>query len=335
MMVQEQEHDLWVAGAGTYAREDYEIYMLSIRNGRDQLVRENQRFVWFRNYGPVQIKFKSILNDGNQLAEKIKKQKELSHDNFTYEVTTLQEKINTLKKLTLLIGNINRSRSQLTRAELLLNEAGLLAKNGHSAEASSTLKEAASNVAKAIELVRSAANRFMDVEQLKKWIRWVDDTIKESMNNNRFAVVVNKSDRRLTLYKAGRPYRTYEVGLGFNGMSDKIKAGDRATPEGRYYITKKLPQSRFHKALLINYPNSDDRQQFALAKKKGLIPKRAGIGGLIEIHGGSSSSLTYGCVALDNTHMDELYMLVSIGTPVTIVGAVGSGNSISDTMKDL
>jgi len=197
------------------------------------------------------------------------------------------------------------------------------------------LKEATLNVAEAIELIRSTANRYMDAEQVKKWSGWVEDTIKESMKHNRFAVVVNKADRRLTLYKAGKTYRTYQAGLGFNGIRNKIKAGDRATPEGRYYITKKILQSRFHKALLINYPNYDDKREFALAKKRGSIPKRASIGGLIEIHGGGSGSLTYGCVALDDKHMDELYALVNVGTPVTIVGAVESDNSISDAMRDL
>jgi hypothetical protein len=54
---------------------------------------------------------------------------------------------------------------------------------------------------------------------------------------------------------------------------------------------------------LINYPNDEDRRQFAQAKRRGAISRRAGIGGLIEIHGGGKDGQTYGCVSLDDHHM--------------------------------
>jgi hypothetical protein len=47
---------------------------------------------------------------------------------------------------------------------------------------------------------------------------------------------------------------------------------------------------------------------------------RAGMGGLIEIHGGEKDGMTYGCISLENGHMDELFELVPLGTPVAIVG---------------
>jgi murein L,D-transpeptidase YafK len=125
------------------------------------------------------------------------------------------------------------------------------------------------------------------------------------------------------------------VGLGSRSVSDKLCAGDRATPEGKYRVTKKLAQSRYYKALLINYPNDEDRREFDLAKSRGQIPRRAGIGGLIEIHGGGKDGQTFGCVALDNSQMDEIYALADINTPVTIVGARDFENSISLAMKGL
>jgi hypothetical protein len=106
--------------------------------------------------------------------------------------------------------------------------------------------------------------------------------------------------------------------LGSRSISDKICAGDKATE--KYRITKKLAQSRYYKALLINYPNDEDRRQFANAKRRGAIPRRAGIGGLIEIHGGGKDGQTYGCVALDDHHMRSP-RLADVDTPVTIVGA--------------
>lgn len=96
-----------------------------------------------------------------------------------------------------------------------------------------------------------------------------------------------------------------------------------------------MSRSRYYKALLINYPNDDDRRQFTAAKKKGLIPKYAGIGGLIEIHGGGKSGMTYGCIGMENDQMDELFSIVDVGTPVTIVGTVEYDNNISSAIKRL
>jgi murein L,D-transpeptidase YafK len=49
-------------------------------------------------------------------------------------------------------------------------------------------------------------------------------------------IVVFKSKRQLELYSNGVVVRTYRVGLGLNPVSDKQREGDRATPEGEFYI---------------------------------------------------------------------------------------------------
>jgi hypothetical protein len=85
--------------------------------------------------------------------------------------------------------------------------------------------------------------------------------------------------------------------------------------------------------VLINYPNDEDQKAFAMAKKDGRVPARAAIGGAIEIHGGGKDSLTEGCVGLENKDMDEIFNLVRIGTPVTILGAVSVENSILAEIK--
>ena len=184
-------------------------------------------------------------------------------------------------------------------------------------------------------MVTPALKRFVDQEQISFWRRKVDETIRESQVRGGYAIVVSKVDRQLYLYKAGRLVKTYEVGLGSRSISDKLCAGDKATPEGKYRVTKKLAQSRYYKALLINYPNDEDRRQFAQAKRRGAISRRAGIGGLIEIHGGGKDGQTYGCVSLDDHHMAELYALADVDTPVTIVGARDYENSVTQALKGL
>ncbi len=120
--------------------------------------------------------------------------------------------------------------------------------------------------------------------------------------------------------------RQFTAEFGKNWMGHKRTGGDKATPEGIYRVTQKKEGGRtiYYKALLINYPNDEDRKQFAQDKRKGLIPARAGIGGLIEIHGGGGKGIdwTDGCIALRNDDMDALYRLVAAGTPVVIVGSM-------------
>jgi len=101
-----------------------------------------------------------------------------------------------------------------------------------------------------------------------------------------------------------------------------------ATPEGKYKIVKKKnsKDTKYHKALLIDFPNENDKARFKKAKEQGIIPRNANIGGLIEIHGhgGKGADWTEGCVALENEDMDKLFSLCSVGTPLVIVGSLKS-----------
>jgi len=90
-------------------------------------------------------------------------------------------------------------------------------------------------------------------------------------------------------------------------------------------ITKKLSNgsTKYHKALMINYPNQQDLEEFNSRIQRGQLPGGARIGELIEIHGdgGKGGNWTEGCVALRNRDMDLLFEHVDSGTPVTIIGS--------------
>jgi murein L,D-transpeptidase YafK len=79
--------------------------------------------------------------------------------------------------------------------------------------------------------------------------------------------------------------------------------------------------SRYYKALMLNYPNDDDRRRFRKQVLSGALSPRSRIGGLIEIHGhgGRGTDWTDGCVALTNEDMDQLMLSASMGMDVTIV----------------
>ena len=83
-------------------------------------------------------------------------------------------------------------------------------------------------------------------------------------------IVVLKSQRKLELYSAARLVRSYKIGLGLNPVPDKQREGDRATPEGEFYIFTKNPRSAFHLSLGVSYPNIEDAER---GLKSGLITR--------------------------------------------------------------
>jgi murein L,D-transpeptidase YafK len=147
-------------------------------------------------------------------------------------------------------------------------------------------------------------------------------------------IVASKSKRRLELYAEGRLIRTYRIGLGLNPVPDKQRQGDRATPEGEFYVFTKNDKSAFYLSLGISYPNVEDAarglrdhlisraQHDAIvkaSKRKATPPQNTALGGDIYIHGnGAGSDWTWGCVALENEDIRELFDAVPVGTPVTI-----------------
>jgi murein L,D-transpeptidase YafK len=135
------------------------------------------------------------------------------------------------------------------------------------------------------------------------------------------SIVISKSTHTLSLMSGKSVLKTYRVALGRGSAGQKQVEGDNRTPEGKYIIDEKKVSSKFHKALHLSYPNADDR---ARASKFGKSP-----GGDIEIHGlptafawiGTTQHAvdwTAGCIALSNDEIDEVWKMVSVGTPVEI-----------------
>lgn len=135
-------------------------------------------------------------------------------------------------------------------------------------------------------------------------------------------LVLEKGRRRLTAYAKGGPVRVYLVALGENAVGHKGYEGDRRTPEGVYAINDKNPDSAYYKNMGISYPNEKDR---AHARSLGRHP-----GGDIKIHGlarefadiGKFHRLTdwtFGCVAVTNEEMEELFRHTPVDTPIEIL----------------
>ena len=225
--------------------------------------------------------------------------------------------------------------SSLTRMEILLTEARSFTSNSHPDLALARLAEAEVLLSSTVDAIRPVLAQYIDAAKISRWKSLVDDVVAESRRDGGYAIVVNKLRRQLILYIKGEVVATYPVGLGFNTIGDKLRAGDRATPEGRYQVISKRPNSKFYRALMINYPNVDDQHRFAEAKRKKRIPANAKIGGLIEIHGGGKDSVTLGCIGLNDSHMLKLFNRIEVGTPVVIVAAMSTDNLVRIALERL
>jgi lipoprotein-anchoring transpeptidase ErfK/SrfK len=174
-------------------------------------------------------------------------------------------------------------------------------------------------------------------EYFKKYRHWKQDSenaIHNSVSKKNTVIIVDKFAKKCFVYNKGNLKHVFNVELGKNWLGTKRLRNDKATPEGTYKVEKKLypSQTKYYKALLIDYPNKEDEERFNQAKKKGEIPKDANIGGLIEIHGegGKGANWTDGCVALKNEDMDRLFDLVRNGTKIVIVGSLSKLSDIID-----
>jgi murein L,D-transpeptidase YafK len=126
-----------------------------------------------------------------------------------------------------------------------------------------------------------------------------------------------KTDRQMYLMHNDKVLKSYEIDLGFAPSGHKEVEGDGRTPEGRYFIDRRNPDSNFYLSLGISYPNDVDRER---ASAMGMSP-----GGDIFIHGGPRKGVdrdgpdwTAGCISVKNRQMEDIYAMVRVGTPIDI-----------------
>ena len=135
-------------------------------------------------------------------------------------------------------------------------------------------------------------------------------------------IIVKKSERILYAIKDDKIIKEYNIALGLNPKGHKKKEGDKKTPEGYYFVDGKNSNSKYFLSLHTSYPNFHDKQ---VASKNNLDP-----GKHIAIHGLPSTSIlsqhlyskgpdwTDGCIALNNSDMQELWDLIEEGTQIII-----------------
>lgn len=120
------------------------------------------------------------------------------------------------------------------------------------------------------------------------------------------ALIGFKEEKRLELY-ARKPDGTfrfvhaYPILAASGTAGPKMREGDWQVPEGFYAVEALNPNSRFHLALRVGYPNEEDKRHAA-------AEGRPNLGGDIMIHGGQAS---VGCLAIGDTAAEDVFVLAA------------------------
>lgn len=144
---------------------------------------------------------------------------------------------------------------------------------------------------------------------------------------NPYYIIVDKSDYELKVYDEEGWYATYPIVFGSKDLGDKMKEGDKKTPNGKFKIILKKIHPKWGPELLLDYPRPENLELFKERKQKGIIPKSAKIGNGIAIHATRPEeewtidnfyNWTDGCVSVKYTEMKDLFSYIEVGTEVTI-----------------
>jgi murein L,D-transpeptidase YafK len=159
-----------------------------------------------------------------------------------------------------------------------------------------------------------------------KSLKYLLDSLK--INSNSVRILVVKSRYELSVWSDTIEIKKYPVVFGTNPVDDKLREGDRCTPEGEFKIRSKYPHKSWSKFIWIDYPNKDSWRKHNLAIKQGLIPIDSNIGGEVGIHGvpkncdyviDQRQNWTWGCISLRNKDIDEIYEAINMNTIVRII----------------
>lgn len=138
-------------------------------------------------------------------------------------------------------------------------------------------------------------------------------------------VKVYKYKRYMDLMSGEQVIRRYVIRLGFSPEGHKRQEGDGKTPEGKYVLDWRNSKSQYYKSFHVSYPNEQDKKR---AAQRGVEP-----GGEIMIHGSPNKinlgrellkhylpnhDWTFGCIAVSNAVMDEMWESIIDGTPIII-----------------
>lgn len=320
------------SNADFYSRKLYHEAKTNYDSAMNKWQEENKRFMYFRNY-------EKVASYADLSAKKARQAAKISRNDALDLNIFLKQKIEQLSGTVEQIDKIFNSYplspevwNHISKGKMLLKESEVAYKKGQFAQAKIKIADSELLLTDSYEKAMTSLRNYFDSYPI--WRNWADRTIRESRQNHSYSIIIDKYSRKCLVYYGGVKKYEFTVELGKNWAGDKRVKGDKATPEGMYKIIRKFGnnKTKYHKALLIDYPNETDREEFRKEIAIGTLPSTAKIGNLIEIHGdgGRGVDWTEGCVALTDSEIDVIFKIAKEGTPVTIVGSLINLHQILD-----
>lgn len=288
-----------------------------------------KRSSWSRDYEEATLLADRALEAGRSCAAHAQAALDYRRGRAEQALSGLQDSIARTTVLSRHVPDGEGIKSRLLRAAINLGEARTSFGHGQYERTEEAAARGREQIATAVSEIGTFIDAYRADPRRHTWRRWIAETMKESKSRHRTVIIVDKLRRQLLVLRGEEELASYDVDLGLGGMESKTRAGDDFTPEGRYKITevRNPGQTRYYRALMLDYPNADDVARFRALQKAGRVPRNVRIGSNIEIHGkgGRDQDWTQGCVALSNTDMDAIVGMVEVGTRVTIVGMIPDG----------
>jgi L,D-peptidoglycan transpeptidase YkuD (ErfK/YbiS/YcfS/YnhG family) len=337
--VESIDRDLMQLRAAEFAPDDYSNFAHQWVTLRARVEAEEDTIRWPWESNELEQALRHLQAEGTRTVARITEQQEALRHSAERQLAHVEDQAKLISTEVSAIDSRLVLGAKPVEIDLLIKQARAFYDQGHYGQSLDASARASHNLATQAAMLNRELGRYASRDRIAQWQRMAKDTIEWSRRHHTAAIVISKAERSLVLYRNGQKVLSYAVRLGFNGIKEKRYQGDGATPEGRYRVTTKRGQgqTQFYRALLLDYPNEEDRRRFVLEKKMGNIPAARGIGGQIEIHGVENElmALTLGCVMLDNPQMAALFDRVDKGTPVTIVGALREQNSVALALANL
>jgi hypothetical protein len=310
--------------AGTYSRKMYTEAKVFYDSAMANWQKENKRFIYFRHYDKVRKFAELSTKKASQAGDNSISTSSNLKIKLKQKIDSLNNLVDQLDQLFNTYPLTSEIRNRISKGKIMLKEAEIVYKKGQYLQANRKITDSEYLLTESYEFASSNLKNYFKSYSL--WKRWVDKTLIDSKKNRDYSIIIDKFSRKCFIYLNGAKKYEFEAELGKNWVGDKRSRGDMATPEGMYKITKKFDggKTKYYKALLLDYPNDEDKEKFRSEIARGSLPASAKIGGLIEIHGNGGKGIdwTEGCIALTDNEMDVVFKIVRVGTPVTIIGSM-------------
>lgn len=310
--------------ADTYSKKLFTEAKIYYDSAMVNWQKENNRFIYFRDFSKVGMFAELSAKKASQATENSMSSTSDLKIKLKQKFDSLNDLVNEINELFTTYPLTSEIRIRISNGKMLLEESEIEYKKGQYLQANRKITDSEYLLTSSYD--NATANLKKYFKSYSAWKSWVDKTINESKTNHDYSIIIDKFSRKCFVYLSGIKKYEFEAELGKNWVGVKRERGDHATPEGMYKITKKIDSNntKYYKALLLDYPNDEDKERFKYEIARGSLPASAKIGGMIEIHGNGGKGIdwTEGCIALTDKEMDVVFKIVKVGTSVTIVGSM-------------